>query len=177
MISWDRAYARQVRSPDFTRFFGGSPGQPPKMEAFRGIEYSVLLGPVLGNASPVAGYGQSFGPVQQNFPAGAVILGITSAAFQEQTVTTAYQYAPWATQGRRDLYGLSFSYTNDEQITPNGITLAAALLGGGEDTIFPIREMLIPPSQGILVSAASITVAPSLFVTVVFHCMVPRAVG
>jgi len=178
MITWDRAYARQSRSRDFARYFGGGPGTVPPQEAFRNIAYSLLLGPCTGNASPVTGFGATVGPTQQNFPAGAVILGISATAFQEQVGDdTDFQYAPWSAPGRRDLFGLSFSYTNDEQITPGGLTLANALLGDGDDTVFPARELLIPPSQGILTTAASFTVAPSLFVQVVFHAMVPRAVG
>jgi hypothetical protein len=177
MISWDRAYARQAPSPDFQRYFAGGPGRPPPSSAFRYIAYSLLLGPCTGNASPVTGFGATVGPTQQNFPAGAVVLGISATAFQEQETDGNYTYAPFSCPGRRDLFGLSFSYTNDEQITPGGLTLANALLGDGDDTVFPARELLIPPSQGILTSAASFTVAPSLFVQVVFHSMVPRAVG
>lgn len=178
MIKWREAYERQKLAPDFGRYFGGGPGKVPPMHAFRYIAYSLLLGPCLGNASPVSGFGQPVGPSQQNFPAGAVILGISSTAFQEQVGdNTAYQYAPFSAPGRRDLYGLAFSYTNDENITPNGLTLANALLGDGDDTVFPGRELLIPPSQGLLCTAASFTVAPSLYVQIVFHSMVPRAVG
>lgn len=177
MITWDRAYARQSRSPDFSRYFGGGPGKIPGQHQFRYIAYSLLLGPCVGSASPVAGFGQPVGPSQQNFPAGAVVLGISATAFQEQETDGSYTYAPWSAPGRRDLFGLSFSYTNDEQITPGGLTLANALLGDGDDTVFPGRELLIPPSQGILCTAASFTVAPSLYVQIVFHSMVPRAVG
>lgn len=177
MITWDRAYARLARSPDFSRYFGGGPGVVPPMQNFRYIAYTQQLGPCAGVASPVGGFGAIAGPSQQNFPAGAVILGISATAFQEQTTTTSYQYAPWAAPGRRDLFGLSFSYTNDEVITPGGPILANALLGDGDDTVFPGKELLIPPSQGLLATAAAFTVPPSLYVHIVYHAMVPRAVG
>jgi hypothetical protein len=178
MINWDRAYARQRTNPDFIRYFGGGPAnQPPPAHYFRYIAYTQQLGPCVGNSTPVQGFGAQVGPVQQNFPAGAVILGISATAFQEQATTGSFQYAPWAAPGRRDLFGLSFTYTNDEVITPNGPILANALLGDGDDTVFPGRELLVPPSQGLLATAASFTVAPSIYVHLVYHAMVPRAVG
>jgi hypothetical protein len=177
MIRWREAYERLKTAPDFGRYFGSGPGSVPPPSAFRYLAYTQILGPCAGSASPIVGFGNPVGPLQQNFPAGAVILGITATAFQEQTATGAYQYAPSATPGRRDLFGLAFQYTNDEIVTPGGLILANALLGDGNDTIFPGKELLIPPSQGLLATAASHTVAPSMFVHVVYHCMVPRAVG
>lgn len=177
MIRWREAYERLKTSPDFSRYFGGGPGKVPAPSAFRYLAYTQAMGAAAGSASPISGFGATVGPVQQNFPAGAVILGITATAYQEQTTTGAYQYGASSTPGRRDLFGLAFQYTNDEVITPGGLVLANALLGDGEDTIFPGKELLIPPSQGLLASVASHTVAPSLFVHIVYHAMVPRAVG
>lgn len=166
MISWHVAYARQHKSPQFIQYFGDSKAMPPS--AFRPLHYGQAFQLAAGATSP---------PTNQNFPAGAIVLGITASAFQAQVTTGAFQYSPSQTFGRRDLFALSFQYTNDELITPGGPVSAEALLGGGMDTIFPARELLIAPSQGVLCTVLNRTVAPDIFVDVVYHCMVPRAVG
>lgn len=181
MITWDRAYARLSKSREFASYFGKGQGAPPPA-AFRFIAYTQFLNGLTpstaaGGGSPL---GATVGPQLQTFPSGAVILGITASSFMAQQAAGAAAYPPWSDKSRRDIFALSFAYTNDELITPSGLTKASALLGTGEDTIFPARELLIPPSQGILVSAASLLasgVALNQFVDVVFHCMVPRAVG
>ncbi len=169
MISWHVAYTRLKNSPEFIRYFGGPKEMPPY--AFRPLHFMQRF--TVGSAAESP-------PTNQNFPAGAIILGITAAAFQVQTAAGAFQYAPSpANPGRRDLFGLSFQYTNDELITPDGPGSAEALLGGGSDTIFPARELLIAPSQGILATVENLTVglADGLTVDIVYHSMVPRAVG
>jgi hypothetical protein len=72
------------------------------------------------------------------------------------------------------LFALSFQYSGDEVITPGGPVLAEALLGSGSDTIFPGREIIVPPSQALLCSVQSYAIAPPLNVHVVYHAMVPR---
>lgn len=170
MINWDAAYERLRVTPAFTAAFGKL---LPK-QAFRAINYTRKFEGVAA-ASTVGVPGTTSGPLLQTFPAGAVILGITAAAIQAQITTGSFTYAPSFTPGRRDLFALSFAYTSDEQITADGLTMAEALLGSGENTIFPSKELLIPPSQGILVSCASLTVGPTISAHVVFHCEVPRA--
>lgn len=174
MISWNQAYDRLKGSEQFASYFGRG-GAPPAAKSFRPISYSQLFTGVAAASTPGT-YGTQSGPTNQSFPAGAVILGITAAAYQNSTTTGAFTYAPSFTPGKRDLFGLLFQYTGDEQITPgNSPVLAEALLGGGSDTIFPQREIMIAPSQGILTTVAALCPAPALTVTVVFHAMVPRA--
>lgn len=169
MIRWREAYERVSQTPEFVQYFGAR----LKASAFRFLAYSQQFTAVAA-ASTVGTFGTVSGPTLQTFPAGAIILGITAAAMQAQVTTGSYTYQPSATPGRRDLFGLSLKYTNDELITPNGVTQADALLGSGSDTIFPGKEIMMPPSQGLLCGVASLTVAPTLSVTVVYHCMVPR---
>jgi len=176
MISWNQAYNRLKDAPEFA----GSAGYfgrllPPS--AFRFLAYSQRFEGVAG--SPAGGtFGPPSGPLLQPFPSGAVILGITAAAYEDQQLENAGVLAvsPSYSAGRRDLFGISFQYTNDEQITPNGLTMAEPLLGSGYDTIFPAKELLIPPSQGILCAVASLvpSTLPDLSINVVYHCMVPR---
>jgi hypothetical protein len=179
MIRWREAFERCKDSAEFKRYF--SKGKVPLASDFRYLAYcqqfnNVAAGTVVGGATPnsaVTGGVQS-GPTLQNFPAGAIVLGITAAAQQAQTTTSAFQYAPWQSPGKRDLFALSFQYTNDEIITPGGPVLAEALLGSGEDTIFPSREIIVPPSQGLLATVVSYAIAPPLNVHIVYHAMVPK---
>lgn len=176
MITWNQAYDRQKGSEQFISFFGRS-GSPPSAKAFRPISYSQFFSGVAAAGTP-GQYGTASGPTNQSFPAGAVILGITAAAYQNSTTTGSFTYAPSMTPGKRDLFGLLFSYSGDEQITPGTTPVQAeALLGSGSGTIFPQRELIIAPSQAILTTVAALCPAPTLSVTVVFHCMVPRAAG
>lgn len=173
MIAWRQAYDRLRETPEFTSYFG----KLLSMSAWRFLAFSQRFEGVPG--SPAGGtFGPTTGPLLQPFPAGAVILGITAGAYEDQQLENAgvMAYAPSYSAGRRDLFGLSFQYTNDEQITPNGLTMAEPLLGSGYDTIFPGKELLIPPSQGILCAVASLvpSTMPDLSINVVYHCMVPR---
>jgi hypothetical protein len=177
MIKWREAYERLSPTPDFQSYFPKA-----KITSFRFLVFSnptLAITPLTPSAAAAGGTpGATVGPVQQNFPSGAVILGVTAAAFQAQQAPAApnFPYAPSQSDGRRDLFGLAFQYTSDENLTANGLTIAEALLGGGIDTIFPAREILIPPSQSILITAASFVAlgGQNLFANVAFHCMVPR---
>ena len=111
-----------------------------------------------------------------------------AAAYLAQQGPAVATYAPSSCPGNRDLFALAFQYTSDETLTANGLTIAQALLGDGDDTIFPAREIMVPPSQSILITAASLVAAGqagpplipvglNLFCNVVFHCMVPRVSG
>lgn len=179
MIRWREAFERCKDSREFKSYFGR--GAALKVSDFRYVAYAqqfnaVTAGTVTGGATPSTPItpGTPIGPSLQNFPSGGVILGITAAAVQPQTTTSAFQYAPSMSPGRRDLFALNFQYTNDEVITPGGPVLAEALLGSGEDTIFPAREIVVPPSQGLLCTAQSFTINPPMNVHVVYHTMVPR---
>jgi hypothetical protein len=186
MISWDSAWARTRECP------------PPWMQGkkksdFRSLNYTQKFeGVAVGSAS---------GNLLQSFPAGAFILGIDACAkvprvvkvqqyyADANTITTTFDRWESTTPGNTDLFSLNFQYTNDENITPGGPTLAAALMGpmGG---MFPVREIIIDPSQGILCSAKNEatflqydgSAAPAGFqftmdIHVRYACMVPRAVG
>lgn len=163
MIKWRDAYLRQKESQNFRDYFGG--GKVPPMALFRSLHYAQRFELTAGATNQ---------PQLQNFPQGAIILGITAAAYQAQTTTGAFTYAPSMSPGRRDLFALSFQYTGDELITPGGPVNAEALLGGGSGTDFPARELVIAPSQGVLTTVENLTVAPNLKVHVVFHAMVLR---
>jgi hypothetical protein len=182
MIRWREAFERCRDSKQFNSYF--SFGRQLQASDFREVAYaqqfnSVGVGSVTGGATPSTAItaGTPSGPTLMNFPNGGIILGITAACVQSQTTTNTFLYAPSYSPGRRDLFALNFQYTGDEIITPGGPVLAEALLGSGIDTIFPAREIIIPPSQGLLATVVSYAVAPPLNVHIVYHAMVPKVVS
>lgn len=170
MIKWREAYERSSRTQNFKSYFG----QLLPIDAFRLLVYSLQF-PAVAAASVSGSFGAISGPTTQTFPSGAIILGITASAFQAQTIVGTFNYSPSNSEGRRDMFGISIQYTGDEQITPNGLVAADALLGSGIDTIFPGKEIMMPPSQGLSIAVASMAVLPTLSISVAFHAMVPRA--
>lgn len=172
MIKWREAYERIKDLPQFIQYFK----KALPMGDFRFLAYSQRFDAVPG-AATAGVLGIPVGPLAQNFPSGAVILGITAAGYQEQQSAAAASYPPSLSAGRRDLFALSFQYSGTEQLTANGLTMAEPLLGSGYDTIFPAKELLIPPSQAILCAVATLSPSslPAISVVVVYHCMVPRA--
>lgn len=175
MIKWREAYDRLKDLPEFRQYFNN---KLLSMAAFRFLAYAQRFEGVAGS-STAGTLGPVSGPLSQNFPAGAVVLGITAGAYQSQQLDNAgvLAYAPSYSSGRRDLFALSLQYSTNEQITPNGLTMAEPLLGSGYDTIFPGKELLIAPSQSVQCSVAAFTpsTSPDLTVQVIYHCMVPRA--
>lgn len=171
MIKWTEAYKRLQDTPEFVQYFKRN----MPMGAFRFLAFSQFF-PSIAGVATAGVFGTPTGPLAQNFPSGAVILGITASGYQAQQLAAAAAYAPSFSSGRRDLFGLSFQYTGGEFITPNGLTMAEPLLGSGYDTIFPAKEILVPPSQALLCSVGALfpSTSPVISVSVVYHCMVPR---
>lgn len=180
MVPWNAAYQRLHNSGEIEKVFRRK--IPPA--AFRYRVYAVKFssdvagvtkkqGAILA-ASAVAGtYGEPSGPVLQTFPSGAVILGITASALLPQNAV--FEYGNSASKGRRDLFGLNFTCTDNRVVTSPGMTLAATLLSeGNEMGIFPAKEIALYPNAGILCAAASLVTTATLAVTVAYHCMIPR---
>src|SRR5215831_15179035 len=125
MISTERAWTRISKLPMFKGF---------QLSDFRTITYGQTFS-VLAAATSAA--------VTQNFPAGAVLLGVGAAASPNSGAVAADPNL------LRHSFALSFSYTNGEALTPGGPILADALLGSGETTIWPQKEIVLAPNQGI----------------------------
>jgi len=194
MISWDLAWKRsseaRARYPWLLN---------KKQSDFRSMVYNLRFSDV----AP----GTVNGPTLQTFPAGAFVLEIQAAAFHPLIVKENQYYAdgaaspqdvtydrgPTPTPGNRDLFSIDVQYTNDEIITAGGPIIAAALMGAGDTSQFPPREIVIDPSQGLLVRAKNeitfalidgsdapegeTSITLPLTIDVVFKCMVPRAAG
>lgn len=191
MQTWGEAYRRLRAQRKFTNFFGHMGRVPgPNDFVFRAfcMRFETVTGAVDDDQAPV------FGPQVLTFDKGAIVLGVTSGAYQFTQPMRAVEPSP--TPGRRDTYMVSLRYTEDEKITPDqnimdpaGSTLlsspaflqADALQGNGIKDEFA-RELMVPPSQGISVSVQSLQPSqdtededvPPLTVHVVFHVVVPR---
>ncbi len=167
MIRWRETYEYYKTHSEFIRIFGAG-GKPPASSAFRAM---TLVQTFLGTATLT-----TTAATNMPFPSGAMVLGITSAAYNVQPTFTAsgpfFQdggYDP----GNRSKYGLNFTYSGGEAITPSGPALASDLLSEG----FPCHPLLIPASQSILCAVTNYSAATLGTVTVSYHCMVPRVVG
>ena len=146
---------------------------------------------------------------QINFAVGAVILGISAAAIKPQRIANnggaiAFTYGPSRSPGNRDLFSLNLTFADTTPIVgsnpiseivsnPNAPIITAppiaadALMGNGEDTDTPARELFVAPGLAINVSVSSLVLpdsapaspslaAPNLTVHLVFHCMIPGIV-
>jgi hypothetical protein len=138
-----------------------------KLEAFRQMHESDFRQIVYGQEfTPAAG--QSSPATPRNFPAGAIVYGITAAAFVPAS----------ALSGGRNRQGfqLDFAYNGGEKITVDGPISADALLGGGDSNIFPAKELVMGANQQIICTAKNITSA-ALTIDVSYHCLVYRFQG
>jgi hypothetical protein len=122
-------------------------------------------------------YAQTFTPASggtptanqlQQFPGGAIILGITASAYVPGVAANGGQSAR-----NRQLFSIDFSYSNNEALVIGGPVNADALLGGGDADVFPATELIMAPNQSINCRVANLTTG-SLVVHVVYHCLVYR---
>lgn len=201
MIPWNQAYKRIRESDDFAQLFG----KMYRQDEFRPYSYAIKfdsLPPALqaDPANPNTGsIAQTRadagapttntvpGPAQTriiDFPAGAVILGISACANIPQGVITRANlippndtfnipYAPIDIGGGREMFVLDLRYVDDDPITtgnpiselvPNPASaivtrppiMAEALLGNGRDSDTPVRELFVAPGNGLVVSCRSL---------------------
>lgn len=230
MVPWRDAYQRIRQGDDFALLFG----KMYDIDEFRYYAYclkfdsvapaQLAAAPGTPNTADLAvTAAQSAVPVnptvpgppsdqQIPFPAGAVILGISSGAIAAQRVVsangvglTSFPYGPGeSSPGIRNLFTLDIEYADGDPVTaqnpipetvtaPNSAFIAAppymgdALMGGGEDTDMPLRELYVAPGLVLqvrvrslllpnLIAAPPSTPPPNLNVHVVFHAMIPGVV-
>jgi len=189
MVRWEAAWARAVQA------------QHPFVSGKRPADFRPL---VYTQQFAALAAGSTSGSSLQTFPAGAFVLGIDGSAICPKVMKPDQYYAdggtapldstfdriPSCTPGNKDLFSVNLTYTQNEVLTPNGPCNAAALFGVGDATQFPVREIIVDPSQGLLCqarndlsfqlvsgAAAATGILLSLVITVAYHCMVPRAIG
>jgi hypothetical protein len=149
MISIERAWPRVRELPQFKTF---------RLSDFRTLTFGQPF--TVGNAATV-------GPTTQNFPGGAIILGISATATPSAAgASDAFLY--------RKGFGLTFGYTNGESLTPGGPINADALMGGGDGTVWPTKEIVVAPNQGINCTVVN-NLSTSLLVQIAYHCLVWRS--
>jgi hypothetical protein len=145
-------------------------GRLKKIKAFAGLKEEDYRLAVYGQefTPPAGGAPTAYRPRQ--FPTGGVILGITASAYQPDL--------PASSQGtkNRQLFALDFSYSGGEALVIDGPIQADALLGSGEDCVFPAKELIISPTSQISCRAANLTTS-ALVVNVAYHCLVFRFAG
>ena len=152
MINWNLAWARLKRLPQFKQMSESD---------FRPLTYVQTFTP--SNSGAVTG-NQS-----QQFPGGAIILGISASAFIPSVAGDAQ-----GSGGRnRNLFLINLTFSNNESLTPGGPVLADALMGGGDADQYPARELVLAPNQIINCQVAQVTTG-QLTVHVCYHTMVYR---
>jgi len=102
------------------------------------------------------------------FPIGAIVLGITASAFVPGAAATGQS------ERNRQLFAIDFAYQGGDAIVLDGPVQADALLGGGEENIFPAKEMIIKATQSLQCRVANLTTG-ALTVDVAYHCVVDRS--
>ncbi len=149
MISIERAWPRVRELPQFRNFH---------LSDFRTLTFGQQF--TVGNAATV-------GPTTQNFPGGAIILGIAASATPSAAGGgDAFLY--------RKSFGVTFGYTNGESLTPGGPIAADSLMGGGDGTIWPTKEIVVAPNQGIQATVQNF-LTTSILVQIAYHCLVWRS--
>lgn len=190
MLRWGDVHRRLQSSREFIGAFGkNSPAEAFSFKAFTLRFESVAAATIAG------AFGVVVGPNLQAFPSGGVVLGITAGCLMAQQGSV---YPPSMSFGRRDLFALSVQYADGELVTPlNNVTVGAqpllipalaagfrsnprglanaeALLGSGEETVFPAKEILVTPGNGLMFAVASQSTLLPISVHVVCHAMVYR---
>ncbi len=139
-------------------------GRVLKMKAYSHMKESDFRQGVFGQTfTPGAG---AAAPAQPRvFPGGAIVYGITAAAFVPGSAPSA---------GRnRQCFQINLAYNGGEAIIMDGPLCADAVLGGGDADIFPAKELVLLPNQQIVCTVNNVTNG-SLTVDVAYHALIYR---
>jgi hypothetical protein len=138
-----------------------------RLAAFKKMEPTDFRTALFGQVFTPAAGGAPTANQPQQFPGGAIVLGITASAFVPGVAATA--------QGNRNrqLFAIDFAYTNNEALLIGGPLVADAVLGGGDADVFPATELVMAPNQSINCRVANLTTG-ALTVHVVYHTLVYR---
>jgi hypothetical protein len=98
----------------------------------------------------------------QEFPNGAIIIGITAAQPNA------------AAANNRTTFGIDFQFSNTDAIVVGGPVCADTLLGGGELDLFPAREIIISPGNKVNARIENYSNASAISVHVTYHALTYR---
>lgn len=138
-----------------------------KLDAFKRMKDTDFRSLIFAQTFTPAAGGEPSASTPQSFPGGAIVLGITASAYVPAVAATAQS------NRNRQLFAIDFAFSNQEAIVIGGPVIADALLGGGEQNIYPSAEMILAPNQSIGCRVANLTTG-ALTVHVVYHCLVYR---
>lgn len=142
-----------------------------RLKAFAGLHETDFRPMVYPVTFSVLASGADSSALPQNFPGGAVVLGVTSSAYVAATAAASQPAMP------RQFYALSLSLIGGDSYTGGTFVNAEALLGGGADhTMFPLREIVMNPNQSINAQVRNYSTS-SINVQVAYHCMIFRTAG
>lgn len=142
-------------------------GRLRQLQAFSSLRDADFRPCVYSQAFTALASGAQSSAQAMTFPGGAVILGITANGYVPSAAIGGQAF------NNRQNFGLNFAYTTGESLTPTGPVIADALLGGGEDTIFPVKELVLAPNQALLTTVQNFSTA-TLTVHVLYHCLIYR---
>lgn len=104
----------------------------------------------------------------QNFPSGAIILGVGAAA-QVASQAATQTYRPGL-----DLFSVAIDYqTGGRSIVGTAQGIGSAVFGPYGDQ-FPRKEILVPTNATLVYSVTNLTTS-TITVSFVHHCLVPNA--
>jgi hypothetical protein len=144
-----------------------------KLPDFKGVKESDLRHSV---------YDQIFTPPDDQtitafsprvFPVGGIVIGINASA-TIPGVSAAGQCA-----NNRQAFALDFQYTGGEALTVDGPICADALMGSGEMSQYPAKELILPTNQQIKCRAQNLigASAPGMLIHVAYHLLTWRYAG
>lgn len=109
--------------------------------------------------------GAESGSTRMDFPAGAIILGITAG------ISVASQAGTQSIRGR-NMISASIDYPNNTALVTGGKMNGDALFGSGERCDFPAKEIVIGVSGSLSYNVLNLSTS-TINVSIVHHCLIP----
>jgi hypothetical protein len=100
----------------------------------------------------------------QTFQGGAIIVRVDGYAYIPGVAAAGGQ-----SPNNRQLFGAHFAYSNGDILTPGGPVPAEALFGPNGDR-FPLRELIIQPTQLIIASVQNLSTT-ALNIRLTYHTL------
>lgn len=153
MINAQQAIIRCKKLPEFKGM---------KEEDYRSAVYVQTFTPGVD--------GEITGFQPRQFPNGAIVLMIAASASVDPGEGGG---ADAQASNNRHLFKIDFAYTGGEAIVIDGPVLADALMGGGDLSHFPAKELVIKENQNLNCRVQNVS-GQEITVDVAYHCLVYR---